>query len=55
MWRLYQIQQERTSKTDKKDVVVVWEGTKDAERNETMDGLHHTQDFVRKNIHTMLY
>jgi len=55
VWRLYQIQQKRTSKIDKKDVVVVWEGTKDAGRNETRDGLNHTQAFVRKNIHTMLY
>jgi len=33
-------------------VVVVWEGTKDAGRNETRDGLNHTQAFVMKNSQT---
>lgn len=32
--------------------MVVWEGIKDAGRNETRDGLNHTQAFVRKNSHT---
>jgi hypothetical protein len=32
--------------------VVVWEDTKDAGRNETRDGLNHTQAFVTKNSHT---
>jgi len=49
------MQQKRTSKTDKKDVVVVWEGTKDAMRNETRDGLNHTKAFLKTDSHTMLY
>jgi len=34
---------ERYLRTDKKDVIVLWGGTKDVGRNETRDGLQQRQ------------
>ena len=34
----------------KKDVVVVWEGSKDVGKNETKKGINCTQRFVKTNI-----
>jgi hypothetical protein len=42
---------EDIEKLTKKDVVVLWGGTKDVGRNETRDGLKQTQAFVKKNSH----
>jgi hypothetical protein len=43
------IVKEDTGKLLKKDVVVLWGGTKDVERNETSVGLKHIQAFVKNN------
>jgi hypothetical protein len=42
---------EDIQKLTKKDVVVLWGGTKDVGRNETTDGLKQIEAFVKKNNH----
>jgi hypothetical protein len=40
---------ELTGKLAKKDVVVVWGGTRDVGRNETEKGLYHIKNFVKNH------
>ena len=41
-----------TGKLTKKDIVVVWGGTRDVGRNETVKGLHQLRNFVENHKQT---
>ena len=43
---------ETTGKLTKKDVIIVWGGTRDIGRNESVKGLHQIRNFVDKHRQT---